>query len=710
MNKRIFSVLGILAMLVVLIPAGVSAATGLPDYKPVDVGPELREWDNTPERIAPPSDNFLAEAEAAASATSTPYTDCILDTKVWMSLNDYTSQYFFTYFHLVAESAGAELWVQANLSYPADDPRDVPVVTCEQAAYLVGEFDDNMYSVETNFFGTPDFHDGSNQLLSDPAFWAPDPVPAFLTDPTLYNPSNSDGRQVILVSNVRDDAYYDSEYPNYIAGFYSPTFEAYFDRNIMSIDSHDWLNRVGPDGSRPYLYESVFAHEYQHLLHDDYDSDEITWMNESLSMFSEYLTGYVVNEDNYTTFQEMPENSLVAWGDQGGEEIVADYGMVFLYQMYMYEKFGQEFIQAEFHNPDNGITSVNSTLASDKKWKKSSFADTYHDFSVAVLVDSSQNKYKYGFKALDVGIDVGMPDAPNLEAFDTTGAPAWGADYVWLTASPKKFGKLLFNGVDVSKSPTAWSSVDGMLYSGTGDEADNWAIFETVGGGALTFDTYWDMETYWDYGFVQVSTDGGKTWVSLEGEYTTYDADGDAYPTVIENLPGLTGWSCDYAADPCVIPLSYDLSAYPGNILVAFRLVNDWAYSYEGWYIDNVYVDGTLISDGTDATIFKSLSELFPIDNNFTVTFVGQKGRGKWSQYQVHTMKLDGVTEQGMIDLRRVLGWSDKAVMIVTFDAPEDYNDYADYTYEVINKWDHGKKTNYRSSHSSPHDFPTPHK
>ncbi len=78
-------------------------------------------------------------------------------------------------------------------------------------------------------------------------------------------------------------------------------------------------------------------------------------------MFAEYLTGYVVNEDNYTTFQEMPENSLVVWGDQGGEEIVADYGMAFLYQMYLYEKFGKEFIQAKFHNPDNGITSVNST-------------------------------------------------------------------------------------------------------------------------------------------------------------------------------------------------------------------------------------------------------------------------------------------------------------------------------------------------------------
>jgi hypothetical protein len=319
---------------------------------------------------------------------------------------------------------------------------------------------------------------------------------------------------------------------------------------------------------------------------------------------------------------------------------------------------------------------------------------------VAVLIDSSQSRYKYGFKNLDVGIDIGTPDAPNPEAFDTPGAPAWGADYIWLTGNPKKFSKLVFNGVDLSQSTTPWTSVDGQLYSGTGDEVDNWAIFETAGGGVLSFDTTWDLEDYWDFAFVQVSTDGGNTWTSLadnEG-YATSDHDPNAYPKAIANLPGLTS----VQATP--VTLTYDLSAYAGqDILVAFRMITDWATSYEGWYIDNVYVDGNLISDGTDASIFKDISELFPINNNFTVTFVGKRGWGKWARYQVFTMKLDDVTEEGRISLRKVMGWSDSAVMIVTFDAPEDYNGYADYSYEIVNKWNHGKKIDYRHSHSHPH-------
>ena len=117
-----------------------------------------------------------------------------------------------------------------------------------------------------------------------------------------------------------------------------------------------------------------------------------------------------------------------------------------------------------------------------------------------------------------------------------------------------------------------------------------------------------------------------------------------------------------------------------------------------------------MISDGTDPSVFKDISELFPIDNNFTVTFVGKQGRGRWARYQVHTMRLDSVTEEGMIELRKILGWSDSAVMIVTFDAPEGYNKYADYSYEVVNKWDHGKKTDYRSKHTRPHFRTVPHK
>ena len=86
----------------------------------------------------------------------------------------------------------------------------------------------------------------------------------------------------MLVDNVRDDNFYDTNNQNtfsYIAGFFSSQFNDLVDRNVMTIDAWDWLHRTGATPpheptadpctsapARPFLYEGVFAHEYQHLL------------------------------------------------------------------------------------------------------------------------------------------------------------------------------------------------------------------------------------------------------------------------------------------------------------------------------------------------------------------------------------------------------------------------------------------------------------
>ena len=672
MKRKLFSMAVILLFLLGMMPVSFVSAGQPVDPRPVDVGPKIRGWEATPERIAPISETELAEAQALAdAAANASSTDCITGSKIFMILNDYLGRYQATYFNLMGDTPGSQVWVQANLAWPAGDPRPKPVITCEQVAYIQGQFDNNIYPIETSFFGMPQFHDGAYAYL-----------PGLLGLPADYYYDQA-GRQIVLVSNIRDNNYYDPTYPIYIAGFYSSAFEVYFDRNVMSIDAYDWANRTGPSGTRPYLYEGIFAHEYQHLLHDDYDPDEENFVNEGMADLAMVLTNYpqsVIGHLNDT--KNRPENSLVVWGDQGDLEILTDYGVAFLFQYYLMEKFGQPFIQAEFHNPANGITGVNTTLAAFNIQKD--FGEVYHDWAVAKLIDSMvPGGGRYQFKGLDFKLNIGTPNAPNPEAFSTPGAPPWGTDYIWISGNPKQLAKLTFNGVDYTMYPTPWTSDGSVLWSGTGDLLDNWAIFETPGGGTLSFDTLWDLEDYWDFGFVQVSTDGGYTWTSLEDNqgYSTYDHDPNAHPKVVANLPGLTSYVTDW------VTLSYDLSAYASqNILVAFRMVTDWATYYNGWFIDNVYVDGTLISDGTDASIFKDITEILPINNDFTVTFVGFKGTGIGTQYKVASVKLSHVTEDGLFELNKVLSWSDKAAMLVTFDAPEGFTAYADYTYNFTFK------------------------
>lgn len=671
MKTRFLAILSIL-VIVGMLPVTAMAAPKAIDYSPVDVGARIRAMPATPEMISPVSQPDLATDQAVAqAAVNVSATDCITDTKIFLILNDYLGRYQATYFDLMGDSSGSQVWVQANLAWPSGDPRATPIVTCDQVAYMMGQFNDNMYPKETSFFGIPNLLDGTYAYL-----------PSLLGLPADYY-YDASGRQIVLVSNVRDDNYYDPNYPIYIAGFFSPSYETYFDRNVMTIDAYDWVNRTGPSGTRPYLYEGVFAHEYQHLLHSDYDPDEENFINEGMSNLAEYLTGYgIAVKGHVDAAAANPENSLTVWGDQGDLEILTDYGQAYLFQYYLLEKFGKPFTQALFHNQANGISGVNSTLAAFNIQK--TFADVFHDWSVAMLINSKtpagglyqfyniDPKLSYYFAPLNIG----TPSAPNPEAFNTPGAAPWGTDYIWVNGDPKALGKLTFNGVAYSTFPTGWTSDGEVLSGGAGDLLDNWAIFETVGGGALTFDTYYDIEEFWDFGFVQVSTDNGKTWTSLANAYTTSVHDPSAHPTVVANLPGLTGWSSDW------VNMSYDLSAYAGqNILVAFRYVTDWATYYDGWFIDNVFVNGTLISDGSDATLFHDLTYYLPINNDYTVTFVGMKTVGKGNEYKVVSMKLNNVTEQGLFELNKVLKWSTKVAMLVTFDAPEGITYYAPYTY-----------------------------
>jgi len=133
-------------------------------------------------------------------------------------------------------------------------------------------------------------------------------------------------------------------------------------------------------------------------------------------------------------------------------------------------------------------------------------------------------------------------------------------------------------------------------YSQKGDEMDHSVLraidLTAASTATLDFWTWYDIEYHWDYAFVQVSTDGGATWTSLETPRTTYDYDAGCMESIIANLPGYTGSSGGWVNE--VI----DLSAYCGQeILLQFRYMTDWAVQMTGFFADDiaVYADGNLV-------------------------------------------------------------------------------------------------------------------
>ncbi|MHA2276514.1 MAG: hypothetical protein ACXAC2_12135, partial [Candidatus Kariarchaeaceae archaeon] len=325
MRKKIFSLVLVAALLVSALGIVlISASTDqYPDYAPMDVGPALRG--SKPKLNFDPSDLTQLSAGSGSSVASSYVVGDIV-TGLWY--DDLSGLWLMDY-EVRAIGTSAEVWVALDLEWPAGDTRPTPVVTDEQVDYLLNEVDTNIYPTDTNYFGEPDLHDGSNALM---AAWG------------FGDYTDESGRSIIVISNIGDDNYYDETYPSYIAGFYWGVMEDYFDRNIINIDAYQWEERVGPDGARPYLYEGVIAHEYQHLIHADYLPGDETFINEGFADFAGMLCGYGIPWDHINTYLATPDNSLIHWGDQTDLNILADYGAAALFAIYLNDQFGDNFI------------------------------------------------------------------------------------------------------------------------------------------------------------------------------------------------------------------------------------------------------------------------------------------------------------------------------------------------------------------------------
>lgn len=597
----------------------------------------------------------------------------------------------FKPFTLRSVGENVEIWVANDLSFPAGDTRPAHVVTQEQVDKLRNEFDNNIYPKATAFFGTPDVHDGSKSPLAGKN------VPA-----GYYEGSD---KIIMLVDNIQDENYTNPNYPFFVAGFYWQTLENYIDRNIITIDTNSWETRL----------ESTFfgttIHELQHLIHADNDGAEETWLNEGMSTFSEFLGGYGHDDRSINFYLDHPENSLVNWdehvGAKTGPETIADYGQVYLFTLYMNDKFGQEFIRDLALKETQGINSVNEVLKAHGY--NLDFTQVYQNFITALALDSDKvGNGVYNFDSInlrDLTVDTNgtkrgkTVDYEGAVKFEKEGVPAWGGDFKQLDFQDK-IRSISFDGVDFLSTP--WQSVadpknatNKVLWGNTGDEADNAIILEAdlsgVESATLNFDNYLDIEEQWDFGVVQVSTDGGETWKSLENENTRTDVVEEGYPKIKENVPGFTGNLKTWQEE------SFDLSEYAGQkVLVSFRYLTDWGHTDSGWFIDNIEIPEIGYSnDGSSTDSFKSFQELAGQYVNYTVTFINEKEvgnkKGAKTNYKVITVDPFNVTEEDALTLRQLFK-DGKNYMITSYAAPAEDKNPVDFSYEVHFKENSSKK------------------
>ncbi|MFQ6065572.1 MAG: hypothetical protein ACE5L6_08870, partial [Candidatus Bathyarchaeia archaeon] len=390
-----------------------AAARTLPDYEPVDWRTGWAGQVDMPtiEDSGLSSSSF----QTVELSASTPP----VGTTVWDWYLYAISDGEYPTMTLRALSGNVEIWVQDYLLFPEGDPRNEDpynlAITDEMVQYLADEFNNVIYPTDTGYFGAPFDRDGTNtifELLGWPS-WTYDWIE---TDP--YNPQ----RVILKVLNIRDTNYYDPTYPYYVVGFFSRTYNGYYNRNMIHIDAWRWWQRLGPEGhqwfperpdltvTRPYVMESTTAHEYQHNIHADWNPDSPSFMNEGCSMYAEILCGYGVSWSHVNSYLYTPDNSLTVWGDQGDINILADYGAATLWAIYLSDHYGGPAILSRYVQAGiPGIEGVSAALA--YLGYPQTFDDVYHDWRIANLIHTNKvgkvktPQYDY------VSIDLEGPEA-----------------------------------------------------------------------------------------------------------------------------------------------------------------------------------------------------------------------------------------------------------------------------------------------------------
>ena len=376
-------------------------------------------------------------------------------------------------------------------------------------------------------------------------------------------------------------------------------------------------------------------------------------------------------------------------------------------------RYGTAFMSALHRGDANGFGGVDEALAATGHGKTNA-QSIFDDWTLAVALDGLiDDGYKTLGSAKETSFTVPTIDTTILwstpNAYSTPGAPSNGSDYVQLRNGSQmltggQIQSLGFKGATtLATAPLAWTVAanpprqtgDPALYSGSSgsgvnrDEAAVTPITVPAGSPSLTFNALWDLELGWDFAFVQISTDDGATYTSIPCTGTTTNHDPGAVAEVVEKLPGFTGLSGGtgvWTAQTC------SLSAYAGqSVLLAFRTVHDpltegnGVLDPSGFWVDDITVGGTLVSDGSSLAPFKSLSQTRPTAvSNFTVTLLSIDSKSK--KITVKRFPLTGeFAISGQADVQKYIDKkADFVSAVVTYNDPsESATQYAAYQLTV---------------------------
>ncbi|RMG90648.1 MAG: hypothetical protein D6706_19130 [Chloroflexi bacterium] len=338
------------------------------------------------------------------------------------------------------------------------------------------------------------------------------------------------------------------------------------------------------------LYFATLIHETQHMVQWFVDPNETIWLNEGLSQLAETMMGLdtVYTED----YLEQPQIRLNRW--ENDEDVVdAHYAAAYLYTLYLWERFGDEAIQELSRHPANGLTAVQEVLAE----RGSSWLSFTSDWAVANFLDDPDAGPVYDYSHVELERPSFTHTITRLPFETVNHLGQFAVDYIELDFRGP--ATLTFAGdTSVPIVETTPTEGDYMWLAPAANESNFWLMAEfdltELTQATLTFDAWYNLEEEYDFAYLSISTDGGKTWTLLVPENNSPGEFGPAWNGRSATAKDAfnSGW----------VHESISLNPYVGhNVWLRFDVLTDSSVVGQGFALDNIAIPELGFKDGAES-------------------------------------------------------------------------------------------------------------
>ena len=202
---------------------------------------------------------------------------------------------------------------------------------------------------------------------------------------------DGDGQLDILLLNIRDNF---AQTGSYVAGFFDPV--------NLTADPHSNQRDMLYIDLYPALYyhkkihlkriASTIAHEYQHLIHANYegDSPQYTFIDEGLSELAEIVCGFPPRPPN--DYFNDPGRPLLSWNY---DDPLPGYARASLFMEYLFEQIGFDKIRYLEQTQTRGLPAFRELLRGHSSIK---FKQLFTNWGKALLLNDRSSNPAWGYK------------------------------------------------------------------------------------------------------------------------------------------------------------------------------------------------------------------------------------------------------------------------------------------------------------------------